>query len=578
MSSSSQQEEILIQGVPASPGVAIGQAFVYTRPSPEVETDRIAKHLTSNEVNIFHSARKKLKKEWKQLLKKEEDAQSQAIIAAQIEIIDDPDLASMVERFIREKQHRAQHAIIKAFKGYIDRIAESGNSVMADRMIDLSDIRDQLVEATGGNGPALLSKNGDILVSEEISPREVIQLSHQNIKGFIMEQGGNTSHAAIIARSVGIPAVVGAKGVLSKIEGKAIVCLDGERGLVSINPSSHTRKRVQELKESQVQTFEQKLKICRKRSSTQDGKKFIIRANVEFVEELENVNQFCAEGVGLLRTESVYLNQDDFGSVQKQEHFYNRVLSQTDEAPVVIRLFDVGGDKFQEVKIIENNPFLGWRGIRMLLDERDILRKQLKAILITAGKNPGRVKLLVPMVSRLAEIKMLRDEIADCHEELVKEGYEIDENIPLGIMVEIPSVAIQAEHFAREADFFSIGTNDLTQYILAVDRGNALISGLYNQAHPAMWKLIDYVIDVATEHDIRVDVCGELAARPAAAACLLGMGISSLSMSPVHIPSVKQMLLHSTHEEMKTLAKHVLGCKDLKEIETVFNSWKGNQS
>lgn len=569
-----QSNEILIQGVPASPGVAMGQAFVYRKKAPEVETDRIEKHLASDEVTVFHSAREKLRTEWKQLLKKEDDSESRAIISAQIEIIGDPDLASLVEEFIQNKQHRAQHAIIKAFKRYIDRLADSGNSVMANRMIDLSDIRDQLVEATGTTQPALVSKNGDIVVSEEISPREVIQLSHQNIKGFIMEHGGNTSHAAIIARSVGIPAVVGAKGIMAKIEEDDTVCLDGQLGLVSINPSPHTRKRVEERRARETQTVEDLCKICSKKSITKDGKKFVIRANLEFVEELDNVRQFNAEGVGLLRTESVYLNQEQFGSTQKQASFYSKVLAQTGEAPVTIRLFDVGGDKFQDIKVTESNPFLGWRGIRMLLDECDVLREQLRAILITAEKYPGRVKLLVPMVSSLDEITALKDELNQCREQLQEEGHEMEVNIPLGIMVEIPSVAIQAEYFADEVDFFSIGTNDLTQYILAVDRGNALISRLYNQAHPAMWRLINYVTDVAEAQGLPVDVCGELAAHPAAAACLLGMGVSALSMSPVNIPAVKQLLLQCTEHDFQRLATNVLACKDLEEIETTFSNWK----
>lgn len=574
ISEASQKDEILIQGVPASPGVAMGQVFVYRKKSPEIETERIEKHLISDEITVFHSAREKLKTEWKQLLKKEDDSESQAIISAQIEIIGDPDLASLVEEFIQDKQHRAQHAIIKAFKRYIDRLADSGNSVMADRMIDLSDIRDQLVEAAGINQPVLLSKNGDIVVSEEISPREVIQLSHQNIKGFIMEQGGNTSHAAIIARSVGIPAVVGAKGIMDKIEDEATVCLDGQLGLVSINPSSHTRKRVEERRARETQTMEEQCEICSKKSATKDGKKFIIRANVEFVEELDNVRRFNAEGVGLLRTESVYLNQEQFGSTQKQASFYGNVLARTGEAPVIIRLFDVGGDKFQDIKVIESNPFLGWRGVRMLLDERDVLREQLRAILIIAEKYPGRVKLLVPMVSSLDEITALKDEIKQCRERLEEEGCELEEDVPLGIMVEIPSVAIQAEHFADEVDFFSIGTNDLTQYILAVDRGNALISKLYNQAHPAMWRLINHITDVAENNGLPVDICGELAARPAAAACLLGMGVSSLSMSPVNIPAVKQLLLQCNQHDLTCLATDVLSCKDLEEIETTFSNWK----
>lgn len=573
---SSKQEEILIQGVPASPGVAMGEAFVFTKKTPEIETDRIEEHLVSEEVALFYTARENLKKQWQALLEKEKDKQSQAIISAQIEIIGDPDLASQIEYFIKKKQHRVQHAINKAFNEFIERLADSGNAVMADRMIDLADIRNQLVEAAGTKTASFVSKNGDILVSDEISPREVIQLSHQNIKGFVMELGGNTSHAAIIARSVGIPAVVGAKGIMKKIENQRIICLDGERGLVSINPSPHTRKRVEQFYAGETQILQDKLDICSKASVTKDGEAFVIRANVEFLEELDNVRQFKAEGIGLLRTESIYLNRKEFGSMQDQISFYGEILSKTDEDPVVIRLFDVGGDKFQGARIAEQNPFLGWRGIRMLLDEHNVLQEQLRAILISAGKHPGRVKLLVPMVSTLNEIKELKEEITKCRRDLIEEGFSVDEKVPLGIMVEIPSVAIQVEHFAPEVDFFSIGTNDLTQYLLAVDRSNALISKLYNQAHPSMWRLINYIAEVAKKHGVPVDVCGELASNPVAAACLLGFGVSSLSMSPVHIPAVKELLLKCTQPDLKKLAKNVQQCKEIDEVETVFYNWKDN--
>jgi len=572
----STKEEVVIQGVPASPGMAIGKAYVYHKKTPEIEDGRIEEEEISAQIQIFLNARKHLKKQWQKLLAKEKTKQSKAILTAQIAIIDDPDLADQIKSNIKDKQYGAQQAIDKAFAKYIDKLSKTDNAMMADRLIDLSDIRDRLLEAAGTKSVPSFSKNVDILVSKEISPREVIQLSHQNIKGFIMEQGGNTSHAAIIARSVGIPAVVGAKGVMEQLKSEATVCLDGDRGLISINPSTQTRKRVEQLRGDDTHTLEEQLTICRQPSRTNDGTPFTIRANVEFPEELEKVQQFRAKGIGLLRTESVYLNQEQFGSVQKQTAFYEKMLAQTEDHPVVIRLFDVGGDKFQGTKISESNPYLGWRGIRMLLDERSILRDQLKAILITAGQHPGRIKLLVPMVSTVDEITEVKKEVKKCQQNLAGIGMAVDQDISIGIMVEIPSVAIGAASFADQVDFFSIGTNDLTQYLLAVDRGNALISKLYNQAHPAVWKLINHTVEVAQKNAIMVDVCGELAADPVAAACLLGMGVSSLSMSPIRIPGVKKLLLNRSADEMKELAKQVQLCVNVKEVEALFNKWEDN--
>lgn len=570
----SNNKEIIIHGVPASPGIAMGKAYVHQRNVPEIETSRIEDDHVEDQIMVFRSARKNLQNQWKQLREKETDKQSKAILDAQITIISDPDLKTRVEKLIEDELHGAQYAIDKAFENYIEKLSKAGNTMMTDRLVDLYDIRNRLLEAAGPKAIPSFFKNGDILIAEEISPREVIQLSHQNIKGFVMERGGNTSHAAIIARSVGIPAVVGAKGIIDMIKNQAIVCLDGEQGLVSINPSKHTRKHVERLRNDQMSTIEEQLDICEQPSKTADDKSFIIRANVEFPEELKNVEQFNAEGIGLLRTESVYLNQEQFGHAENQASIYEKMLTHTQNFPVVIRLFDVGGDKFRGTKISESNPFLGWRGIRMLLDERTILREQLKAILTTAGKYPGRVKLLVPMVSTLEEIKEVKKEVKKCHQELANANIAVDENIVLGMMVEIPSVAIQANHFAPEVDFFSIGTNDLTQYLLAVDRGNALISKLYNQAHPAMWKLINHIIKIAHKNNIEVDVCGELAANPVAAACLIGAGVSSLSMSPVWIPHVKQLLIKRSKADMEELAEQVQLCVDGQEVETLFNNWK----
>lgn len=566
-------QEILIQGVPASPGMAMGKAFVYHRTTPEIKSGRIEEEQIAAHISLFHTARQVLEKQWQNLRQKENNKQSKAILAAQIAIINDPDLSSQIKKLIENDRYGAQRAIDQAFNIYIEKISQADNEMMADRMIDLSDIRDRLLEAAGSKKTTSFSKAGDILIAEEISPREVIQLSHQNIKGFVMEQGGNTSHAAIIARSVGIPAVVGAKGSIKQINDETIVCLDGERGLVSINPSKHTCNRVEQLRGSRMRTLEEQLQICKKPSKTNDGAPFVIRANVEFPEELKNVRRFRAEGIGLLRTESVYLNREQFGSAEKQAAFYEQMLTETEDHPVVIRLFDVGGDKFQGTKITESNPFLGWRGIRMLLDERTILREQLKAILTTAGRHPGRVKLLIPMVSALDEITEVKAEVKECQQQLAAEGMAIDEDISIGMMVEIPSVAIQATSFAAEVDFFSIGTNDLTQYMLAVDRGNALITKLYNQAHPAVWGVIKHTVTVAKEHNIDVDLCGELAGNPVAAACLLGMGISSLSMSPVRIAGVKQLLINLTAADMKEIAEQVQQCVRISEVETLFKNW-----
>ncbi len=299
-----------------------------------------------------------------------------------------------------------------------------------------------------------------------------------------------------------------------------------------------------------------------------------MQANIEFAEELTLAQKYHAQGVGLLRTESIYLSREDFENIDSQVAFYSSILKVTKPHTATIRLFDVGGDKFFEKDDREQNPFLGWRGIRMLLDQPSLLKNQLRAILQTAAKYPGRVQLLVPMVSTIEEVKKVRTLIAEVQDELKNEGIGIDPDVPLGLMVEVPSVALQADAFAKYADFLSIGTNDLTQYALAVDRGNERISVLYDQRHPAIWKLIKNTADGAQSKNIPISICGELASDPIAACCLMGMGIDILSMNAVVLPSVKQMLRSRTYVDMQQLANKVLQCETLEEVNDIFSSWE----
>jgi phosphotransferase system enzyme I (PtsI) len=365
---------------------------------------------------------------------------------------------------------------------------------------------------------------------------------------------------------------MGVKGAAKNINGDTTIFVDGEEGIVRINPSDERYDQVKGNGQA-ASAPEQRDEICSRPSFTSDGHPFAIRANVEIPNDLHRLDQCHAEGIGLLRTETIFPEQSTSGSVQEQIVFYEAFLQETGDDPVTIRLFDAGGDKVQQLEIAEDNPFLGWRGIRLLLDERDILRDQLKAVLTVAGRYPGRVKLLIPMVSAVWEVEELQYEIEACRQKMTDEGQPVDEAMPLGIMVEIPAVALQASHFAPKVDFFSIGTNDLTQYILAVDRGNAFISGLYDQRHPAVWKMIHYLFSAAQSAHTDVEICGELASDPAAAACLIGMGASGVSMTLVNIPSVKKILTEHSYKEMKKLAEDVLLCEDLEDVETLFNNF-----
>jgi len=565
--------DLTVKGIPASGGIAIGSGFIYEKPEPVISKEKIDPETVSRHVSLFEEAKHIIETELIRLKRKEVDKTTIDIIDAQIEMVHDPELEMKVRSMIEEEHHSADYAIREVFDSYLELLENSNNQALRERMIDLEDIRDRLIQITNNHSLDLDIQPGSIVVAEDVSPREVIQFSDYNISALVSDHGGKSSHASIIARSMGIPSVVGAKRVCQLVGSSSRIIVDGDEGVVIIDPEEKQLKDYrQKMKDQKIQ--EEKLrKIITEPSATSDGIPFQLRANIEFAEELDNVRKYGAEGIGLLRTESIYIRKEHFEDQKKQARFYTKILKKTDPDPVTIRLFDAGGDKFFSLGSKENNPFLGWRGIRMLLDERDLLREQLRAILTVAGKYPGRVQLLVPMVSVLDEVIEVKEELLSLQGSLMKEGMPVDDSIPLGIMVEVPSVAIMARKLAEHVDFFSIGTNDLTQYTLAVDRGNELISELYQQVHPSVFELIHHCVKAAKEAGIEIAVCGEMASYPKAAACLLGMGITDLSMSPASIPKVKTILRGHSYSDMEQLAKQVLNATTASEVSEIFNNW-----
>lgn len=569
----SDHKEFMLKGVPASGGIAIGQGHIYKKPELIIREEKIDSLSVSRHVALFDEAKKIIETELIRLKRKEVDNTTIDIIDAQIEMVHDPELEQRVKKLIEEEKYSVDFAIQQVFDAYLEMLEKTKNQAVRDRMVDVEDIRDRLIQITNNYSIELDIQPGSIVIAEDVSPREVIQFSDYNISALVTDHGGKTSHASILARSMGIPSVVGAKRACQLVGSARKVVVDGDEGVVIIDPDEDLLEDYRKKIEDQKVEEEKLRRIITEPSVTKDGVPFKLRANIEFAEELDNVRKYGAEGIGLLRTESIYIRKEHFEDQKKQEDFYSDILEKTDPNPVTIRLFDAGGDKFFSMGSEENNPFLGWRGIRMLLDERDLLREQLKAILRVAGKYPGRIQILVPMVSVLDEVIEVKEELFNLQGELMKQGVQVDESLKLGIMVEVPSVAIMADKLSKHVDFFSIGSNDLTQYTLAVDRGNELISDLYHQINPAVFELIDSCVQAAREAEIDIAVCGEMASYPKAAACLLGMGITDLSMSPASIPKVKTLLKNHSYGEMKELATRVMDASTVSEVNEIFKSW-----
>ncbi|MEL7835176.1 phosphoenolpyruvate--protein phosphotransferase [Fodinibius sp. Rm-B-1B1-1] len=571
MSEQTLNNEVLISGAPACPGIVIGKTSLYERERPAVSDENISSDEVQKHLDKFRDALEIAEEELKALQSCADVEEPATLIQMQIAILHDPDLRERIEQKITA-QVPVDLAVERTFQNYLEVIEENHQkNAFQNKTVDISDIRDRLLQILHNKRDDIQEET--ILVARELSPREIISFSGRNIKGIITDRGGATSHAAIIARSMNIPTVVGTKEATEMIDSHDEVILDGRNGEIILNPNEGTRERYQRLMDQQSEREADFKVLCEKENKTTDGQCFTLQANIEFAEELTIAQKYCAEGVGLLRTESIYLGRESFQDIDQQVSFYRSILNATGSHPITIRLFDVGGDKFFEDDKPEQNPFLGWRGIRMLLEEQQILKNQLRAIYIASADFHGRIRILVPMVSTMGEVRQLYQIIDEIKQELTTDVIEIDENIPIGLMVEVPAVALKADCFAREADFLSIGTNDLTQYVLAVDRGNERISNLYDQRHPAIWELINLTAQAAKDYDIPVSVCGELASDPISACCLMGLGIDTLSMNSVVLPTVKQMLLSHSIADMQKLGQEVLRAGTLDDVDKIFSNW-----
>ena len=561
--------EIILKGRSVGAGVAIGKAVLLNSETKTVTPTPIKKSAVKKHKERFRKAKESLIAELQLMADELKDAGSAEIIDTQKQIIQDSEIEKSVFDIIEKKLLGVDFAIYQTYCLFIERLKESGSELFRQRIIDLEDIRDRFISLVCNQQNKKSVKKGSLIVAREISPTDLVSYYEDGAIGLVMEKGGVTSHAAIIAKSLGVPCIVSAEKATKEVLNGKTVVLDAAAGTLILNPSRNTissyRKKAEEAAsktKKKPDTFE-----------TADGVPFKITANIEFEAELPKIKEHGAQGIGLLRTESLLFGHRLRKSMEEQEAFYSSILKGS-SGTVTIRLFDIGGDKTNSRSIKEGNPFLGWRGIRLLLDEKELLYNQLKAILKTASKYPERIRILVPMISVINEVHKIKEEIEKVKEELRAEGAEFEEDIPLGLMVEVPSVALSAKKFAEEVDFFSVGTNDLTQYTLAVDRGNERICNLFQHYHPSVLQLIKMAVQGAESANIDVSVCGELAGDQIGAASLVGMGIKELSMVPKSIPAVSELLHSKTKADFEDFAKSALELSSSEELENLFEEWR----
>jgi phosphotransferase system enzyme I (PtsI) len=569
---SSTSEEKVLKGIGVSPGIVIGKAALLERQRPTFVPRRITAGQVAAEVKRFEEAIKKSKEqleEVKQRILEKGFSQHSYILDVHLKVMDDRMLRDETITMIQEQLVNTEWAL----KVTLDKISEAFDAIedeyLKERKEDIKHVVERIHRnLIGGDLRKVEDLEEDVIVvAHDLSPADTIQLNLQRVIGIVTDIGGKTSHTAIVSRSLEIPAVVGLEEVTASVAGRETIIIDGTEGVVIVDPSQSTIKAYQNKQQHYRYLERELLKYSTLSAETQDGHHLTLQANIELIEEIPAVIQYGAEGIGLYRTEYLYLNRKTLPDEEEHFQVYKKIAEEIAPYSVTIRTLDLGGDKFSShFEMAEQvNPAMGLRAIRFCLMEQEIFKAQLRGIF--RASNYGKVKILLPMISGVEELWEVKAILGEVKKELLARGVECDPEIPLGVMIEIPSAAITADILAREVDFFSIGTNDLIQYSLAIDRVNKYVSYLYEPLHPAIVRHMKGVVDCAHEVDIDVGICGEMAADPLYTLIFVGLGLDELSMHPTAIPRVKKVLRRSTRTDGEGLLKKVLQCSTAKETE-----------
>jgi len=566
-------KNILIKGIAASPGVIIGKALLVDHGQPDFSHYRLS---TEEEVleeiarlkKAVAASREQLANVKKEVAKKK-IKEAEYIIDTHILILQDKVLLDEVIKRIREEKVDAAWSLKATMKNLKKNILEISDEYMQERTSDIDFIEKRVLRNIAGKKTELLTKIKEkvVIVAYDLSPADTANLNVDEVLGFVTEAGGKTSHTAIMARALKIPSVVGIKDILSHITNGDIIVVDGIHGVIIVNPDANTLIKYQE-KKAQHEEFERSLfKYKDLTAESMDGYKVNLLANIEIVEEVPSVFDFGGEGIGLFRTEFLYINKKELPTEEELFEIFKKVAQQIAPHPVTIRTLDLGGDKFMShVDVAEEmNPVMGLRAIRFCLKEVPIFKTQLRAIL--RASTYGNVKIMFPMISCVEEVLEIKRILEEVKQDLRKKNKKFNRNIKIGIMIEVPSAATVGDILAREVDFFSIGTNDLIQYTLAIDRVNEQVSYLYEPLHPAVLRLVRNIINSAHERGIPVAMCGEMAGEPMYITVLLGLGIDELSMNPIALLEVKKVLRSLNYKRCQEIADKLFRFATAEEIK-----------
>jgi phosphoenolpyruvate-protein phosphotransferase (PTS system enzyme I) len=552
----------VLKGIPASGGVAIGKGFFLNRVLPRSVRSTVGREQVDEEVAAFQRAVARSREQILAIRDGVRDTSSEhhQILSVHLALLEDSMLVEQTVRTIRENQFAADWAFNKVLQNLLETFHRIEDPYLRERGHDLRQIGHRVLENLAGRPVDSVAaiREPVIIVAHDLSPADTAQILKSPVLGFATDVGSRTSHTAITARSLGIPAVVGVEGGTEAFGAAETVIIDGEEGVVVFDPTVEVVRDYQERRKAYAQRTRDLAKFARLPTVTRDGKTLLLLANIEFPEEADVALRSGAYGVGLYRTEFLFLNRKDLPS--EEEHFqtYRKVAEKFVRHPVTIRTFDLGGDKFaSQLELAdEMNPAMGLRAIRFCLKEKEIFKPQLRAIL--RASTYGKVRMMFPMISGVGELREAMGVVEEVRGELRRRRIPYDKEMPIGIMIEIPSAAIVADLLAQEVGFFSIGTNDLIQYSLAIDRVNEHVSYLYEPLHPAILRLIRRVVEAGHDAGIPVSMCGEMAGEPFYAYALLGFGLDELSMNAAAIPRVKRILRKSVAYEAKEFAGSLL--------------------
>ena len=566
--------EVVLNGIAASPGIAIGRVYLFTKTIPRVEEREVAAGDVEPEIERLTRAVEKASRELNKILlfarQKVGDAKAR-IFEAQIMILEDRVLLDAVVNRIRRERKNAEFIVSDEIGKYASLMMEANAEYMHERAHDIEDLKHRVIRSLHQEKLVSRLEESVIVIAHELTTADAIILSRNHVLGYATDKGGVTSHAALFSRSLKIPAVVGLGDISREAETGDLIVVDGYSGTVVINPS---KERVQELerKREHLLTFEARLSELRDLpATTADNHSIELSANIELPEELEYVLLQGSQGVGLYRTESLLIGLDEIPSEEEQYLEYKKVVERLAPNRVIMRTFDIGGDKIAPETAEESNPFLGWRGIRICFDRPDLFMNQLRAMLRASAH--GNLAVMFPMITTIGEVRKAKEFVGQAKSDLKREGIKFDEQIKLGVMIEVPSAALNARMIAAEVDFLSIGSNDLIQYLLAVDRGNSLVSRLYQTFDPGVLTTIKFIINAGHKEKKWVGICGEMAGNPLAVPLLIGFGIDEMSVVPGILPEIKKIVRSLRYDRLREIAAEVLKFPTAEESESYLRNF-----